>query len=1231
MAISFRNPFARITWKGAKKKVQPLLESVGAAGKQVSQAIESKIPGGYAGAARRVKSSSLIDYTPLSMRGATVPSAKMAIPAITKMMGRTNPLYSPELNPLFRNTNQLGEDVGYGMRGALSLTPFQKEFGGLTGRQDKFAPTTQRQQTAQRVGRGIAGSAMIPGGLSRLPGIAGFGGLLGGGFQAGKNIFQGKPVGEDVLGGVKRGVSFGVQTAPTQIISGAIVGQIANKIPALSFLTDKGIQSTLPKAGQGLKQWLSSVGRTGVKRLVKAVLVETPVEALTYGITNKQEQETLLKSIEREAIENLIFNVGMAGAMTGGDALTPVIKKSIADAVQSYKKMTPEQRQGGFARLPGEPKVAEPLDEVVGEDILSQARKEVGKYEPSKKGIKQTLGQFYTDWVNKYQPIEDVPAKIEKETGTKIIPELSPKYTIKQLLGSGGTAGLRHKQKLQPILEAVDKIGISTEDFDVFLKAKRDLGFEEVGRVIRGSDPDTARRVVNALGEKHSLDQLETVANQFYQYQDEGLKALQDAGFIDQGGYNAIKAGNKNYVPFERIMDEVDDYLGMPTSKAQQAGQPIKRIKGSERQIISPTESIIANTYKIEAAVAKNRVAKSLVDLRKVAPQYDDLFKKVKPKMAPVATVDGETIIRPVSRQLKQSEIFVWENGKRNIYEVGDSIARSVKGLNEESMGTLVKILSAPARLLRQGATGRNIDFMIPNVFRDQLDAAVSSKYGYKPFLDYFRGLGNLINYKKTGSDELVEEYLRSGGSIFFENMSGRKAIREQIAEATTKPRLIKKIGKWAISGIEAIGEVSETPTRLGLFKRGLEKTSNPLLAAYESREGTLDFARMGAKMKTANAIIPFLNVGVQGFDKLIRNIKGRPGKMALNMAIYGGLPATLTAIYNNLFHPKELTAIPNWEKENNFIVVTGTDKDGKPKYIKMPKGNIIPYISNPIENFIAWAAGNDQQGFTQMALSLFSEAMPVLKGGETPKEILSRTTGGLLPQAVKPPVEELANYSFFKGREIVPHYLGAKPPKLQAFEYTPETYKKIGEITDISPLRVKNFLEGYLAGYVKVPTNIIEVIKDISEGEKPDVNQIPILRRFIGQSYSEPGDKLLGEARGKASELRKAREEILNEAIINGDNKKAKELADKHGIKLTDKEVKTRAKAEALRLIGEGKEKEAKVIYDRYNLNITKEEAQEGKNLYQEIYKTLPKSAREEFIKWYEEKKEFPGLPMGR
>ena len=855
-------------------------------------------------------------------------------------------------------------------------------------------------------------------------------------------------------------------------------------------------------------------------KFLTSMLTEQPEVA---KIKEKLRMGGDLTQAERETAD-LAF-IDLATEMTGGvkqvtpKAIPPIKIKGEKAATVKIGALPEAQAQYKQARQLLEEKLKPQIsgkEKQSFEDIITQARKGIGEQQPSQKPIKQTLKQFYTDWVNRFQPIEEVAKKIEKEKSVNIIPKLSPKYTIKQLLGSGGTAGLRHKQKLQPILDQVDNLGISTDDFDVFLKAKRDIGFGEVGRTIIGSDPVKAQGVIDALGQKHNVNQLEDVANQFYQYQDNGLKMLQGAGFIDQAGYDAIKKGNKYYVPFERVMDTVDDYLGMPTKKAQQAAQPIKKIEGSARQIISPTESIIANTYKIEAAVAKNRVAKSLVDLRNVAPEYADLFKRVKTKMAPVAKVDGETIYRPAMIRLEESEIMIWEDGKRVIYEVGDDIARSVKGLNEESMGTLTKILSAPARLLRQGATGRNIDFMIPNVFKDQLDAAVSSKYGYKPFIDYFRGLGHLVNWKRTGSDELVEQYLKSGGSIFFENMSGRKAIKEQIAEATVKPGVIKMIKNWALGGIETIGEISETPTRLGLFKRGMEKTSNPLLAAYEAREGTLDFARMGAKMKTANAIIPFLNVGVQGFDKLVRNIKARPGKMALNIAIYGGLPATMTALYNNLYHPQELSAIPDWEKETNFIIITGSSEDGAPQYIKFPKGNIVPYIANPIENFIAWVAGNNQQSFTQMAFNTLSEGLPILKGGATPKEIMSRTIGGLLPQAGKPPLEDIANYSFFRGKDIVPSYLEDKPAYQQAFKYTPEVYKALGKIVNVSPLRAKNFLEGYLAGYIKVPVSLVEVIKDVSEGNKPDKNQIPVLRRFIGESYTTVKDAIKIKAKEK-------------------------------------------------------------------------------------------------------------------
>jgi hypothetical protein len=54
-----------------------------------------------------------------------------------------------------------------------------------------------------------------------------------------------------------------------------------------------------------------------------------------------------------------------------------------------------------------------------------------------------------------------------------------------------------------------------------------------------------------------------------------------------------IRSQNPDYSPLYRVMDQMDDYLGLPTRKTMQGTQPINKIKGSDRQILSPVESII--------------------------------------------------------------------------------------------------------------------------------------------------------------------------------------------------------------------------------------------------------------------------------------------------------------------------------------------------------------------------------------------------------------------------------------------------------------------------------------------------------------------------------------------------------------------------------------------------------------------------------------------------------------
>lgn len=731
----------------------------------------------------------------------------------------------------------------------------------------------------------------------------------------------------------------------------------------------------------------------------------------------------------------------------------------------------------------------EKLPQIMYEDVISKAKKEIGPKQEIKGTIKEKFNELYTDWVNRFHPVESLTSSIEKTTKSNIRPEFNPKYTIKRLLGAGGVAELRHKKTLEPIFNELGDVDIS--DFDVFLKAKRDI--ELAGRGIKGSDAEIAQERLDALSQKYDVNNLNNVADKLYAYQRQGLEKLKQAGFLSEDAISNITTKNQKYVPFQRISDELDNFLGVPSPKLQQSSSPVLKIKGSDKAIESPIESIIANTYKVEAAIAKNNVAKSIVNLANIDPKFKTLFEKT--------TKGGD------------NTIAVWENGKKQFYTAPDDVVKVVKGLNEENMGTLVNILSIPSRFFRQQTTGRNPAFFIPNMVRDQFDAAINAKYGYVPFIDYMSGLGHLFKDKYLGGDELVEQWYKSGGSIFFENMGGRKEIRKQIEDATTNKKMMQKAWESLVGGIGVLGEFSEQPTRLGVFKRALNKTKNTDIAGFESREATLDFARMGAKMKAANSLIPFLNVGVQGFDKMIRVAKDNPAKIAMAMSGYALLPQTMVSMYNILFDPEGYAQVPDFEKQGNFIILDGKkDREGNPTYIKIPKGHTQQLLTQPVDNFVSYLHGANPQSFQQMALSMLTSALPVVGEGDNLADIGVSTLGSNTPQAIKPVAEVLMNKDTFRNKPIVDPFTEKLPPAAQFYQNTPEQYKSLGKKLNISPEKLQHLSEGYGGGLTKEFQNAQSTAQDIAAGNPIDPNKIPLLRRFRG-SYSgfdtdRPGDK---------------------------------------------------------------------------------------------------------------------------
>ena len=89
----------------------------------------------------------------------------------------------------------------------------------------------------------------------------------------------------------------------------------------------------------------------------------------------------------------------------------------------------------------------------------------------------------------------------------------------------------------------------------------------------------------------------------------------------------------------------------------------------------------------------------------------------------------------------------------------------------------------------------------------------------------------------------------------------------DQVRNLVTSPLEVLRIG----------AELSENATRLGLYKRKTRGRRDPTSMAeggFESREGTLDFAKMGASMQGWNGIAAFLSARVNGYDHTVRAFK---------------------------------------------------------------------------------------------------------------------------------------------------------------------------------------------------------------------------------------------------------------------------------------------------------------------------------------------------------------------
>lgn len=725
-------------------------------------------------------------------------------------------------------------------------------------------------------------------------------------------------------------------------------------------------------------------------------------------------------------------------------------------------------RQGGAERIKGsisfesKGKVSQAIDAV--------------KRGEAKDVIKKALNDVYTKAVDELNPLKDLVEEVERQTGEKIAFDDNPYMQAWLARGWVGKAEtlIEHgapEHGIKSLKDILKDIGEKEhKEFSAYLVALHDLDLHKNKQKATFDYTEDAA----VLGKHAGNERFQKAAVAIYKYQDYMLQMLVKEGMLTAKAYHTMRKMYPHYIPFFRDMSDAGMQSFLSGGKGfVDVSSPVKRFKGSTRDIIDPLESIVKNTFQFYNAVERNHVGRT--------------FAKLADKNGV-----GQIVERVNGNKAATDNTFnVWENGEKVTYETTPELIQTMRMLDKDQSNMVAKILSYPANWLRAGAT-LSPEFILRNPVRDMIGASIYSKHGFIPVLDTFKGLSLFL---KKG--DLYWEYMKSGAAHAAMVSLDRDYLGGQLRDIMIRESKATKLIKNPIEVLRAMSEATEMATRLAEFdnaRKGYTGVGNRLFgkdrkpltareAALESRDITLDFSRRGSHTKKANQVIAFFNATIQGADKMARAFKEDPRGMTIKTMLYITLPSVLLWYMNK--DDERYQELPQWEKDTFWII------PGKENMYRVPK---------PFEAGVLFGTS-----FERM-LQYFDDAKNNRKGvgfkgfGD---RVIDSLAPSFMPTAMIPVVEAMTNYSLFRQRNIIPQSQENLPAHLQYGANTSEVAKFVGDKINVSPYIVDNTIRGYGGGLAGLGLSGIDAATGAKENNASKKwYEAPGLRGFTAAPY---------------------------------------------------------------------------------------------------------------------------------
>ncbi len=434
------------------------------------------------------------------------------------------------------------------------------------------------------------------------------------------------------------------------------------------------------------------------------------------------------------------------------------------------------------------------------------------------------------------------------------------------------------------------------------------------------------------------------------------------------------------------------------------------------------------------------------------------------------------------------SVVAVLRGGKPVWYEVADRLLfRSLQAIDRPPMQWLTKWLGLPKRV-GQATITLTPDFMLANIARDTIMGSVMSRSGFRPVIDSLQGMR-----LRMIEDPLYKDYIANGGglsSLYLDEHHLRTKLEKFYSRQGIDYRTVLDTPDKLLSAIETMADAFEMSTRMGEYKRAIDKGEHPRHAAYQGREVSTDFAMKGDSKALGFMYdtVMFLRPAVVSIDRLARGVAHDPNKAAIG-AKTAMLALSSVGLYLlNRDNPK-YQDMEDWKKDNYWhFFVPGPD--GSEQHFMYPKIWEIGAVASIAERTTEKLMQDDPAGL-----------------GKDFARIIGHTFNlNYMPQIVAPLVEQATNRNNFTKAPLETPGMENLQPFLRAKPNTSETMKALGmasrdlpESLQVNPVRAEALLRGYLNTWGTYGLMLSD--KAFFGDKLPEMrtDQMPVARRFYG------------------------------------------------------------------------------------------------------------------------------------